>query len=515
MMYMSPHSSRHVGPTPRATLIALSAALVLAMAIDLTSAEPQWIEMKSAHFRVLSNAGEGSTRTLTWQFEQIRSVIANVWPWARVDPSTPIAVIAVRDEHSLRALAPQFWEGKADVRPASIWASGADQHYIAIRADLRADDRSTLNPYITAYHSYVGLVLQSAVEPNLPLWLVHGLAGVLSNTIVRDNFILVGPPIPWHLERLNTLPRLPLADLLAVTHTSREYTDADRLNRFEAQSWAFVHYLMFGDEGVHRKQVDQFVDLIHRGTAPTVAFKEAFGSIQEYENALNSHIHKTLFPYVKAALDVSVKREAFEYRPMAVAETAAARAAFHVAADRPVDARTGIAQARKADANDPVSYVSEGLLLDREGKTDEAKAAYANAVERGTRNYYAYYRLAQLEWQADPDRDTLLKLEKHLTRAVELNDRLAGGHAYLADVKATLDPKSDAAVASARRAIALEPAEPEHHLSAARVSWRRGDFDDARREAQKALSLARSDRERDAAQRMLTAIDGAAKPKGA
>src|SRR5262249_32917850 len=61
----------------------------------------------------------------------------------------------------------------------------------------------------------------------------------------------------------------------------------------------------------------------------------------------------------------------------------------------------------------------------------------------------------------------------------------------------------------ARRAIALEPAEPGHHLAAARVLGRTGNYDDARREVQTALSLSRTDQERDSAQQVLNGIDAA------
>ena len=41
--------------------------------------------------------------------------------------------------------------------------TGADRPYLAIRADLRGDDNVTLNPHISAYYSYVSLVLQSSM----------------------------------------------------------------------------------------------------------------------------------------------------------------------------------------------------------------------------------------------------------------------------------------------------------------------------------------------------------------
>jgi tetratricopeptide (TPR) repeat protein len=488
------------------TFLVVCVVAVLWPAHRAESADDPWLEMKSAHFQVVSNAGEGTTRNLTWQLEQIRSVIAALWPWARVDLSRPLGVIAVKDENSMRALAPKYWEDKGDLHPASVSVGGADRPYLAIRADLRGDDLNTLNPHINAYYSFASLVLQASMARDLPVWLSRGLAGVVSNTVVRDNFILLGPAIPWHLQRVRRGPRLPLSELVTVTRSSPQFTDGNRLVDFDAQSWAFVHYLMFGREGAERQRLDRLLALINQGTDPAVAVKEALGRVEDFEGPLNVYVNQPLFPYAKASLDVSVKREAFNVRPLPSAEAAAFRAAFHVAMHRPAEARAMISAARKADANAAASYVAEGLLLDSEGKREEARAAYAKAVEQGSTNPQAYYRLAFLESRPNADRDALLQIEKHLARAVELNDRMAPAYAYLAEVRAALDPKTDGALPLVRRAIALEPAEPGHHLAAARILWRMGSLDDARREAQTALSLSRNDQEREGAQQVIKGI---------
>ena len=52
--------------------------------------------------------------------------------------------------------------------------------------------------------------------------------------------------------------------------------------------------------------------------------------------------------------------------------------------NRPVEARAMIAQARAADAALVAPDDLEAILLDREKKADEARAAYAKAVERGS-----------------------------------------------------------------------------------------------------------------------------------
>src|SRR5260221_8531070 len=84
-------------------------------------AADQWIEVKSAHFVVTSNAGAGNAKALAWQLEQIRSAIATLWPWARVDSNRPLVVLAVKDEQSMKGLAPSYWERKGGVHPSSVW----------------------------------------------------------------------------------------------------------------------------------------------------------------------------------------------------------------------------------------------------------------------------------------------------------------------------------------------------------------------------------------------------------
>ncbi len=149
-MLTSPRGLRPPSQIRWMSLFVSSVVAVLWAAHSAGAADDTWVEMRSAHFQVISNASEGYTRTLTWQLEQIRNVIATLWPWARVDLSKPLGVIAVKDEGSMRALAPAYWEKRDDVRPVSVWVTGGDRPYLAIRADLRGDDRTTLNPHISA-----------------------------------------------------------------------------------------------------------------------------------------------------------------------------------------------------------------------------------------------------------------------------------------------------------------------------------------------------------------------------
>lgn len=106
-----------------------------------------------------------------------------------------------RDEAGMRALAPQYWEQKNAIHPVSVFVSAPNRYFIALQGDVRDDDQGgAMNPYRTAYWSYVGLVLRSSTPRPLPLWLELGLTEVMSNTIIRPSRIEVGRPIPCSRE---------------------------------------------------------------------------------------------------------------------------------------------------------------------------------------------------------------------------------------------------------------------------------------------------------------------------
>ena len=59
--------------------VSLLAVALLAWLVVAVAAADEWIEVKSAHFTVVSNASERSTRKLVWQPEQVRSATAALW----------------------------------------------------------------------------------------------------------------------------------------------------------------------------------------------------------------------------------------------------------------------------------------------------------------------------------------------------------------------------------------------------------------------------------------------------
>jgi len=492
-----------------ARLIASTVGLLLLLCSPAVAADADWRRLDTAHFSVLSNASDRQTRNLAWQLEQLRSAIALVCPWARIDLSKPLLVIAAKDEHSMRALAPHFWARESDVRPASIWVGGPDRHYIALRADLRvqADSPAPVNPHQSAYFAYVGLLLGSSFDRELPPWFSRGLAGVLSNTIVNDETVEVGRLIPDHLRRLQTYPSMPLKQLVSVANAGKTFQDNESMYAFDTQAWALVHFLLFFENGAHSAKLGTFAGLVQRGTDPQAAFEQAFGSSQQLQTLYSSYERRGIYQFMRVKANLGVKRDDTPLVPVVPAAAIGERAAFAAAMGMAGTARDAINEARAIDPAQPHSYVAEGMLVDAAGDRDGAAVAFAKAISNGTDNAYAYYRAATLALARHPEPQDLEPIAEQLSAAIQRNTRFADAYATLGEVRAAIAPASDGPIGLILRAITLAPSESSHHLAAARVFWRRQAWDRALDEAHTAERLARTDDARAEAQRTISQIN--------
>jgi TPR repeat protein len=476
-------------------------------------AERPWVEVKSPHFTIVTNGGEGQGREVAWQFEQMRAALQKLWPWAKLATDKPVLVFAARDEATLRALVPEYWEkGREPI--VSITTEGRDRHYLAMRADTRMTEDVRMTPYFHLYRGYLQVVLGSSFERPLPLWLLRGMPELFGNLRVREKDVFLGRMIPWHVDRLREVRLLPLAELLAADRASPHFQEGDRRRLFDAESWAFLHYLLFGEEGRHAAALNRFFTIVAQGTGPDAARREAFPDLAALEKGLGVYLRRAGIPFSRLDVDVDIARERFPSRPLPPAESAALRAAFHVAMRRPTEARALIQEAKAADPAAPGAYDAEGLLAELEQKEDVAGAAYAKAAELGSTNFYTWYRNAQIAYRAGRDRETLGRVEKSLQRVVELNPEYAFGYSFLAETKQDLGLK-DEALALARRAISLEPGGSYHHLALARVLFQQSKPDEARAEAERGRELAQADWEIKNARELIDYMNKVSSPAAA
>jgi len=480
----------------RVAVSVLTAGLLAGSAAPARAAT--WVEARSPHFVVYSDAGEKQARRVAWQYEQARETLIRLWPWASSELGGPVTVYAARDESSMRALVPKFFERGSGF--TSVFYSADNGHYITLRLDIDPRGQPGVNPFITSYWSYVGLVLRASFAQELPEWMFRGMAEVFSNTIVFDDRIHVGQIIPWHLRTLRSRGRPTLEQLLAADRSSPMFSNSDRQYMFDATAWAFVHFLIFGNEGKNLPVFNQFAESVRRGAEANSLVLEHYGGANALRNALAQYIDRSLFTYQRWQIAVDVDRERFVAKALTPADAAIALARLYAATGLPAEARKQLAVASGA----PASAEIEGFLLEREGKTEEAKRAYARASEAGAATYYGEYRLAALSWPRGEDvkPEAFEPIEKSLRRSVTLYSGFAPAYALLADALVSLKRHTEA-LGAAQRATTLEPGDVYAHLAMARALWSMSKVEEATAAAKRGLSLATTPQETKSARQLL------------
>lgn len=482
--------------------------LVCAVPGTSVRAADTWVEVTSPHFRVVSNNGERAARDTAWQFEQIRAGITQGWPWAQVPLDRPLLIVGVKDENTFKTFGPGYYEAGKSVRYASISASGWDQHYIVMRADLLVDGGEGVNPYRTSYWTYCDMMLSSAFRSRLPIWFSRGMAAVLSNTNVTDKEVQFGRAVPQYINEFKSGGRFSLDQLFAITRQAPEFQREVDRQRFDAQAWALVHFLLFGEptpEGRESK-INTLAKSLLSGTPSAEAVEAVYGPLANLDNAYRRYLDRGLFRYVQMRVDAAVAKKDFAVRPLEPAAVAAIRAGYLSATSRPVEARANIAQARELTPNSAASYDVEGLLLERENKLDDARVAYEKAVERGSTNFLTYMRLATITQRTSGSPDTAAARRAWLEKSIALNDGYAQSQQSLSNVMMQMGLYAEA-VTPARRAVELDPIEVYARVSLASALARAGKKDEALAETKVAQALARTDQERQAVQSVIDMIN--------
>src|SRR5207245_9961958 len=162
-----------------------------------------WVEVRSPHFIVATNASEKEARKVADQFEQIRAMFHSAFATFQVDLPQPIVILAAKNQTTMKQLLPEEWEVKGHIHHAGMYQPGEDKDYVILRLDPGGD-----NPFHTLYHEYTHALLRLNVS-NLPIWLHEGLAEFYGNSTLGDKEHKTGTIDPGHLYLLHPSEPIP------------------------------------------------------------------------------------------------------------------------------------------------------------------------------------------------------------------------------------------------------------------------------------------------------------------
>ena len=438
----------------------------------------EWLEVRSPHFTVLTDAGEGSGRRIAREFELIRVVFQQVFGHSPVDPAEPIFIYALQEESGMAELLPGIWEDETRAKPVGLFRRGTDRNYVALLLHTGGD-----RPYATIYHEYFHLLVTVNFS-DIPLWLNEGLARFWATTEIWATEVHIGGADRGDLGILRRESLLPLPVLFAVDHVSPYYNDADKASIFYAQSWAFIHYLLLGNS-LGPEKLSRYLTLLRENRDPESARSEAFPNVGTLERLLADYIQRGEFSGYRRGRP-AVPDRAIEARPLTHAEVLAHKAAFLTHGGPPELALPLIEHALEVEPNLALGHEVEAYYFLASQEPEKALRSLEQAIELGSESFLAHYHYALLVLQT---RSPIAKAFEGLQRAISLNPDFVPAHLLLAELASEWRKELDAGLASAKRALELAPRAPAARRALALVRTARGELVEAARAYRNAVAL--------------------------
>jgi Tfp pilus assembly protein PilF len=460
-----------------------------------------WIEVRSPHFIVISNASDKEARKIADHFEQFREVFHTTFPNWRLDLGKPLIIFAVRNEDSLRTLLPAYWEQKGHAHPAGFYLPGEERHYVALRTDVE-----TGNPYQIVYHEYTHAIINLNFR-GLPVWLNEGLAEFYANSVIEDKDIEIGRIAPYHLRILQTERLIPIDVLFTANESSPYYNEANHASMFYAESWAITHYFMMDPQASQQHLLANFLrDWDDSGDAVRSAQKN-FGDLKKFAFAMDGYARQRTFYYRKITTTIHSDTKSFTSRPVPPAELEAQRALFYAHSQRPKEAMAAVDEAIKDDPKLPLAYEAQGFLAYSQGEFQPAEASFHRAIELGSTDFFPYYFVAEAELRTGmPLPEDVPRVAAPLEKAIQINPEFAPAYAALATVYSINPDTHQKAFADGRKAVALEPGNLFYAVSFGYVLANAGKTADAKALALRIQQAAKSPVDRGNVQQLLNAI---------
>ena len=286
---------RRICFTSRLLVSFLLCASVVCPAAPARAKEPKWLRVSSAHFSVLTDAGDDKGREAITRIEQMRDVFAQLFRKTKLRLPQPMDVIALRSDEEYIRVAP-LRQGKPISAPG-CFLSGEDRNFIVL--DLAAEDS-----WRAASREFARLLLNFNYPPTQD-WFDEGFAQYFSSLrLVGNQAQIGGDPIqnlPWERQlpgqasaasnsaksfvELLGQPWLPMADLFMMRATSSGYPPM-----FYAQSWMVMHYLLNQNK---LSEAGTYFGLVEIQKLPVEqAIQQAFGvTAAQFEQAVKDYFH--------------------------------------------------------------------------------------------------------------------------------------------------------------------------------------------------------------------------------
>jgi len=244
-----------------------------------------WVEVRTPHLRVLSDAGLGKATAIAERLERLHEVLGNSARTLVVEPRRPRVVLLFADEDGFFHYRP-FYRGSRELI-RGYFQPTPDGEFLIMQS-LSGEERAEV-----AVHEYTHAILHEAM-PQIPMWLNEGLAEYFSTFRVDSRTAQMGAVISGHLQHLQSAQLLTIPELFAVNPGSGDYHEGERQGTFYAESWLLVHMLL-SERAEDLPRLEGFLRAMRDGADPHTAFRREYGEDTALQMRLGAYARRTSF----------------------------------------------------------------------------------------------------------------------------------------------------------------------------------------------------------------------------
>jgi len=443
----------------------LLALLVSTLTPALTRADP-WLEVRTPHFSLLTDAGERRGRALALQFEQMRVVFGMLLPRNRVNLPVPLRIVAFANSGDFRRFVPA---GQA----SALLLSGEDRAFLLF-------DLSSSEALPAALHDFAHLLLAGNYPPTRP-WFDEGFAEYFSTVRIEGREVQAGSP-PASAQGLQGAALLPVTQLLAVAPGSKTYDETgDHRSVFHAESWLLVRYLFENDK---LTQTADYFDLVHNQGLPVAqALPRAFGMEPAQFDRILRQAATPLRPSRRTFEGPAGEAADYSVVPLDEADTKSMFADFHLQSPRSLD--LAIREFQEVLTRSPHHAAAHrGLgyayLVRRQlaPASEEFRQAARVAPNDPLVHYYFALLLNRQGQAAGGNIDDPWTMKREAETAISLAPDFAAAYGQLAAAEASIG-NLDAAITNVKKAVRLSPRNDHYAADLAQYYLLAQKWDDA------------------------------------
>ncbi len=236
-----------------------------------TDAGMGWIRVDTPHLTIFSNAPEETALEVGRKLERFRGLLATITTDLHVHSPLPTFIYVFRDGDSFRPYKPRLAASPGSpLNVDGYFVKHRDGNFIGLNATPQTD------PWPIVYHEYFHYFLNNNFS-DIPLWFGEGMAECFSAVRFETGKASIGRPMGEHRQWLRTHELISLDELFATDTESKDYNEGIRQGTFYAESWALVHYLLWGRPGASGSGV-QFLRNLKRESSLAEALRPLVGT---------------------------------------------------------------------------------------------------------------------------------------------------------------------------------------------------------------------------------------------